>query len=181
MKLETSTIRRLRDALLRSGRRPSIVLSPAYETLARKNLLSPEERTALTRIEPVAETMYLMMAADGRVQDAERDAIRGAIRGLTGDLLQDAGVIAVMLETFEARLRESGRDARLQEIAAEIGSETSKAEAAFVLAAAVALADDNVTDEETAFIRQLAVWFRIPTGRATRLLDELEQDAPRSA
>ena len=175
MKLETSTIRRLRDALLQTGRRPSIVLSPAYETLARENLLSLEEQTALSRIEPIAETMYLMMAADGHVADAERDAIRGAIRGLTGGVLR-TGLINVMLENFEARLREGGRDSRLQEIAEQIADEPSEAEAAFVLAAAIALADDEVADEENAFINQLAEWFEISAERSARLLDELDQD-----
>lgn len=138
-------------------------------------MLSMEERTAISRIEAVAETMYLMMAADGHIADVERDAIRGAIRGLTGGVLH-TGVINVMLEGFEARLRESGRDARLHEIAEEIADEPSEAEAAFVLAAAVALADDQVADEENALINQLADWFGIPTERTTQLLDELEQD-----
>ncbi len=175
MKLENTTIRRLRDALLQTGRRPSIVLSPAFEMLARKNVLSLEERTALTRVEPVAETMYLMAASDGRIGDAERDAIRGAIRGLTGGVLH-TGVISVMLESFEERLRDNGRDARLHEIAEEIGEQPSEAEAAFVLAAAVALADDVIGDEENALLNQIAEWFRIPAERTAQLLSELEQD-----
>src|SRR5512142_2134591 len=116
MRIHTATIARLRDALLQSGRRPSLVLSPAYETLARSGLLSPEETAAVERIDPIAETMYLMMTADGSVAKAEQDALRGAIRGLTNNMIR-SGTINVMLQAFEARLKENGRDVRLQEIA----------------------------------------------------------------
>ena len=113
MKIETATIRRLRDALLQSGRRPSAVLSPAYETLARAGLLSEDESSALTRIDPMAETMFLMMTADGKITDTERDAVRGAVRGLTNNLLHD-GTIQVMLEQYERALASKGREARLR-------------------------------------------------------------------
>jgi tellurite resistance protein len=175
MKIQTVTISRLRDALLQSGRRPSMVASSAYETLTREGLLSPEEVGSVNRVEPLAETMFLMMAADGTIADAERDAVRGAIRGLTDNLLR-TGTINVMLETYEKRLAESGRDARLQEIAEEIAEDPNEAEGAFALAAAIALADDEVTDEENAFINQLAEWFGISDDRAGQILDQLEED-----
>lgn len=175
MKIQTVTIERLRDALLQSGRRPSVVLSSAYETLTREGLLSPEEAGALNRVDPLAEAMYLMMSADGKVADAERDAVRGAIRGLTDNLLR-SGTINVMLENYEKRLAEQGRDARLQEIAEEIAEEKSEAEGAFALSAAIALADDEVTEEENEFINQLAEWFGIPPERASEILDQLEDD-----
>ena len=175
MKIETATIRRLRDALLQSGRRPSTILSPAYETLTRQSLLSPQEMTALSRVDPLAETMFLMMAADGKIAEAERDAVRGAIRGMTDNLLR-SGTIKVMLENYEKRLKEQGRDARLQEIAEEIADDSHETEGAFSLAAAVALADDEVADEENAFINQLAEWFHITPERAHQILDQLEED-----
>jgi tellurite resistance protein len=175
MKIETATIRRLRDSLLQSGRRPSAVLTPAYETLTRQGLLSPEEMGALTRVDPLAETMFLMMAADARVTDTERDAVRGAIRGLTDDLLR-SGTINVMLEAYEKRLQQQGREARLREIADEIAEEPTEAEGAFSLAAAVALADDEVSDGENEFINQLAEWFGITEQRANEILDQLEDD-----
>jgi uncharacterized tellurite resistance protein B-like protein len=175
MKIETATIRRLRDSILQSGRRPSAVLTPAYETLTRQGLLSPEEMGALSRVDPLAETMFLMMAADGKVTDVERDAVRGAVRGLTDDLLR-SGTINVMLEGYERRLAEQGRDARLREIADEISEEPAEAEGAFSLAAAVALADEHVDDAENDFINQLAEWFGITEQRAEEILDQLEED-----
>ena len=175
MKIKTVTIERLRDALLQSGRRPSVVLSSAYETLTREGLLSPEEAGALNRVDPLAEAMFLMMSADGEVAEAERDAVRGAIRGLTDDLLR-SGTINVMLENYAKRLAEQGRDARLQEIASDIAEETSEAEGAFALSAAIALADDQVTDVENSFINQLAEWFAISPARSSEILDQLEED-----
>jgi tellurite resistance protein len=175
MKIETATIRRLSDALLQSGRRPSLVLSPAYETLTREGMLTAEESAALTRVDPLAETMFLMMSADGKIEDAERDAVRGAIRGLSDNLLR-SGTINVMLENYQRRLEEQGRDARLHEIAEEIAEEISEAEGAFALAAAVALADDDVAEEENQLINQLAEWFGIAAERAEQILDQLEED-----
>lgn len=152
-----------------------MVMSSAYETLTREGLLSPEEANALNRVDPLGEAMFLMMSADGKVADEERDAVRGAIRGLTDNLLR-SGTINVMLENYEKRLTEQGRDARLQEIASEIAEETGEAEGAFALSAAIALADDEVTEEENAFINQLAEWFGIAPARAGEILDQLEED-----
>lgn len=150
-------------------------MSSAYETLTREGLLSPEEANALNRVDPLGEAMFLMMSADGKVADEERDAVRGAIRGLTDNLLR-SGTINVMLENYAKRLAEQGRDARLEEIASEIAEETGEAEGAFALSAAIALADDEVTEEENAFINQLAEWFGIAPDRATEILDQLEED-----
>jgi tellurite resistance protein len=175
MKIETATIRRLRDALVQSGRRPSLVLTAAYETLARQGLLSPEESAALNRVDPLAETMFLMMSADGQISEVERDAVRGAIRGLSDNLLR-SGTINVMLENYQKRLEQQGKDERLREIADEIAEEPSEAEGAFALAAAIALADDEVAEEENALINQLAEWFGISEQRANEILDQLEED-----
>jgi tellurite resistance protein len=150
-------------------------MSSAYETLAREGLLTPEETAAVNRVEPLAEVMFLMMAADGKVTDTEKEAIKGAIRGLADDTLR-SGTIQVMLENFEKTLKLHGRDERLREIAETVSENTADAEAAFALAAAVALADDDVADEENAFINQLAEWFGISSQRASELLDALEAD-----
>lgn len=175
MKIETVTIKRLRDTLLASGRRPSIVLSPAYETLTRAGLLSQEETLALTRVDPLAETMFLMMSADGKIAEAEKDVVRGAVRGLSDNTLR-SGTINVMLENYAKRLESEGRDERLRQIADEIAEEPSETEGAFALAAAVALADDEVADEENELINQLAEWFGITEERATEILDQLDED-----
>jgi tellurite resistance protein len=175
VRIRTPTIARLRDALIQSGRRPSSVVSPAYETLARSGLLNQDEALALARVEPLAETMFLMMSADGVLRPDEQDAVRGAIRGLSGNLLH-TGTINVMLERFAIRLDDQGRDQRLKEIAAAIASEPAEAEGAFALAAAVALADDDVATQENELINELTVWFGISPKRAHEILDQLEAD-----
>ncbi len=175
MKLKTRTIARLRDALLQSGRRPSLVASSAYETLTREGLLTPEEVAALNRVEPLAETMFLMMAADGKLTTEEHDAVRGAIRGLTDNVLR-TGTINVMLDNYQGRLDSEGREERLHQIAETISEEASEAEGAFALAAAVALADDDIAEEENAFINLLAEWLGIAPDRSRELLDQLEDD-----
>jgi tellurite resistance protein len=152
-----------------------VVLSSAYETLTREGLLSLEEKTAISRVEPLAEAMFLMMSADGHVAAEEKDAVRGALRGLSGDVLR-SGTIKVMLETFAQRLETEGRDERLRQIADSICEEPSEAEGAFALAAAVALADDEVADAENTFINQLAEWFGLAPERAEQILDQLEED-----
>jgi uncharacterized tellurite resistance protein B-like protein len=175
MRIHTATIARLRDALLQSGRRPSLILSPAYETLARSGLLSPEEVAAVERVDPIAETMYLMMAADGSISEVEMDALRGAIRGLANNMIR-SGTLNVMLQSFETKLKEHGRNVRLQEIAEALSETPHEAESAFTLAAAIALADDTVHEEENLFINQLAEWFGLPATRTEQILDELDQD-----
>jgi tellurite resistance protein len=175
VKLQTKTIERLRDALLQSGRRPSVVVSSAYETLTREGMLSNEEVLALNRVDPLAETMFLMMAADGKLTSDEHDAVRGGIRGLTDNVLR-TGTINVMLENYQRRLESEGREERLHQIAETIAEEPSEAEGAFALAAAVALADDDVADEENSFINQLAQWFGLTPERAAEILDQLEED-----
>jgi tellurite resistance protein len=174
MRIETATIRRLRDALLQSGRRTD-VLSPAFETLARAGILSDNERVALARVDPMVETLFLVMAADGKVHEDERTAIRGAVRGLTGDLIHE-GTIKVMLETYERTLASEGREARLRRVGETLRNHPSDAEGAFALAAAVALADDTVDDEERSLVKQIAEWFGITDLRAQTILNQVEDD-----
>ncbi len=175
MKIETATIRRLRDALLESGRRESSVMSPAYETLARAGMLSEDERAALSRVDPMAETLFLMMAADGKVTASERDALRGAIRGLAGDALHE-GTVQVMLEQYERSLAGEGREARLHALGARLSGVPAAAEGAFALAAAVALADDEVAAEERSLVEQIREWFGITPERASVILHQLDDD-----
>lgn len=174
--IHTRTIERLRDTLRESGQRPSMVLSGAYETLARAGLLSLEEQMAIARVEPLGEIMYLMMAADGDVADVERDVLRGAIRGLTDDGVR-SGTLKVMLERFERDALAYGRDARLAELTSLLVDDRAGAEGAFVLAAAVAFADGEIRPEESDVIDTLAARLAISEERANQLLDTLEEDA----
>lgn len=175
IEIRTATLERLRDRLRESGRRPSVVLSTAYETLARAGMLAPEEQVALARVEPLAEVMFLMMSADGVVADSEREVLRGAVRSLSDDGVR-GGTIKVMLEKFQHELDEVGRDARLEEICDGLHDDRASAEGAFVLAAAIAFADGNVDDAENELINELAERLGIDDARANELLDTLQED-----
>jgi tellurite resistance protein len=175
MKIHSQTIERLRDALLTSGRRSAPVQSSAFEILARAGLLSAAEKAAVARVEPLAEVMFLVMAADAMVAESEMSAIRGAIRGMSGDLLND-GTIQVMIETFALRLRDQGPTVRLEQVATALRSDQNDAESAFCLAAALALADNSVVDSESRVLDELASVLGFSESDKNRILGLLAQD-----
>jgi len=175
MELRTKTIERLRDALLKSGRRKSAVSSSAYRILAREGLLSKEENEALERVAAVAEAMFLVIAADEQVTDTELAALRGAIRGLTGDVLSD-DIVHLMIEQFAVKLRDEGRETRLREIAAAT-LDAGEAQNTFALAAAVALADGQITDTESALVIELKSYFQLSDSEVQSILGQLDEDA----
>jgi uncharacterized tellurite resistance protein B-like protein len=175
MKIDSKTLGRLRDALLAEGRRPTLVLSPAYAQLTRDGLLTQRETDALRRVDPIAEAMYLMMAADGDATAAEVDVIRGAIRDLTDNGLRSA-TIDVMLEGYAANAAREGWEARLAIVAGGLAEETRDAETAYTLVAAVALADAEVTLEENELIDRLAELLGLTDERCCELLDEVRRE-----
>lgn len=174
MEIRTKTIERLRDALLQSGRRGGTVMSSAYRTVAREGFFTVEEKAALDRVEAVAETMFLVIAADGQVMDTEMAALRGAIRGLTGDILSD-GIVLVMVEGFALRLRDEGKDARLKAIA-EALADVTEAQNALGLAAAVAMADGQVADAESDIIIELQRAFSLSEEQVAEALGQVASD-----
>lgn len=175
MQLRTKTIERLRDALLASGKRKGAVTSSAYRTLAREGLLSDAENDALDRIGPAAEAMFLVIAADEQVTDTELAALRGAIRGLTGDILSD-DIVHILIENFAVKLRDEGRAARLEAIA-KATLDSGEALNTFALAAAVALADNQVADTESNLIVELKGYFKLSEEDVARVLGQLGDDA----
>ena len=87
MDIDTQTIRRLRDALIDSGR------------LAAPGAGAGASDASINRVAPFVETMYLVMVADGHHDEDEVSVIRGAMRTLAGDSLADAD--------FDALVRDS--------------------------------------------------------------------------
>jgi hypothetical protein len=161
--MDTQTVRRLRDALLEVGR-PGEAVRPG-PTVGRE--------ASLRRVEPFLETMYLVMMADGHVDDAEQSAIRGALRILTQDLI-DTASLDTLLQVFAARLSEQGREFRLQAIGNRICANRRDRETAVTLAAAVALADDAVTGEEGDLVASLGEWFGVSRRRCLELLAQFD-------
>lgn len=168
--LSDTTLTRLRDRLREHGQRPSIVASPAAVT---------PEALALAQFNAdfgaLCEAMYLMMSADGKVTNDEREVLKGALRTLTFDEIRGFHVEA-MLDAASRRIADQGREARLEAVMDELQGDQTRAETAFLLAAAVAFADNAIDDSENELLNQLAEGLGIDEERANALLDEAEAD-----
>ena len=164
--LSNSTLARLRDQLLESGRRPSAVATSAAEA---------EGQRLHADYAPLCEAMYLMMAADGEVSGDEREVLRGALRNLSSSALRSADIDA-LLALAAGNVAAEGRAARLDAVAAELAEDRGRAEVAFVLAAAIAFADNAIADNENETLSSLAEALGIDEERAEALLDQVEQD-----
>lgn len=168
--LSSSTIGRLRDQLRQRGQRPSVLLPSAN--------LPPDALELLqisTEYGPLCEAMYLMMSADGMVSNEERDVLKGALRNLSDDTIRGVHVEA-MLDQATRMVGEHGRESRLRAVAAALHEDPARAEVAFVLAAAIAFADNAIADEENETLNLLAEGLGIDEARANELLDAVEKD-----
>jgi tellurite resistance protein len=169
--LSTSTVARLRDQLRTRGQRPSIVLGDLSK-------LTPDaaELAAVTvEFGPICEAMYLMMSADGKISDDEREVLRGALRNLSEDSVRSAHIEA-MLDQSAKDVAEQGREARMREVISQLHDDPARSEVAFVLAAAIAFADNAIADEENDALNLFAEGLGIDDSRANELLDSVEAD-----
>ncbi len=173
MEIRTSTILRLRDALLKSGSRKSAITTSAYATLVKRELFTKEETDAIARVAPFAESMFLVIAADEQVTDTELTALRGAVRGLTGDVLSDE-ILIMLMEKYAQLLRQDGLSKRLSTIAAALDKD--EAPHALALSAAVALADDQLVEAEDSVIQNMRRTYGLDEEQIETVLDELALD-----
>lgn len=173
--LSNSTLARLRDQLRARGQRPSRV-APSPDA-------SPEDlerAAAFAEYGLLCEAMYLMMTADGAISGDEREVLKGALRNLSSDEIRGAHIDA-MLEEAGANAEASGREARLAEVSQVLKEDPARAEVAFVLASALAFADNAIADQENEMLNALAEGLGIDEGRANALLDAVEQDLKANA
>ena len=172
LKLENKTIARLRDRLKERGERPSLFATDLQVVAVGGDV--PAD--VLLRFDALCEAMYLMAAADGKMTEDEEDTLRGAIRELS-----EGGVRSVhirsMIEGAQGRLAKDGLDARIAAVAGKLQNDEASADAAFVLAAAVAFADDEIADAENEVLNKLADALGMDEERAERLLDELQAES----
>ncbi|MEO8876455.1 MAG: TerB family tellurite resistance protein [Polyangiaceae bacterium] len=167
--LSTSTLSRLRDQLRERGQRPSIV-SPPNST--------PESIEAMNisnEYGPLCEAMYLMMSADNEVSDAEREVLKGALRNLSGDALRTAHIDVLLADAIQ-QIADEGREKRMAEVVRALKGDAGRAEVAFVLAAAIAFADNAIADEENETLNTFAEGLGISDDRAEALLDSVDAD-----
>ena len=167
--LSNSTIQRLRDQLQSKGQRPSIVAEPGASAD------SAELVQILAEYGALCEAMYLMMSADGKITNDEREVLKGALRNLSNDGIRGHHIEA-MLDEAGKHAAEQGRDKRLDEVVAALKDDPARAEVAFVLAAAIAFADNAIADEENDTLNAMAEGLGIDEARANQLLDDVEQD-----
>ena len=168
--LSNSTIARLRDQLRTRGQRPSVALG--------ETKLTPEaaEQAAVgAEYGPICEAMYIMMSADGKISDDEREVLKGALRNLSGDTVRGVHIES-MLDQAGKNVAARGRDERLREVIAMLHEDPARAEVAFVLAAAIAFADNAIADEENETLNAFAEGLGIDEARANELLDSVEAD-----
>jgi len=173
IQLQPKTLQRIRDQLLADGQAPSIGFRPGMENKPVDPFDTDDEARA--RFEALVEAMYLMMTADDDIGTEEKEVLRGAVRDLTANAVRSAH-IEKLLERFGESRKNEGWEKRLAAISGVLKGEKVLGEAAFVLAAAVAFADEDIKDEENELINQIAEALGIESERADELLGELEAD-----
>ena len=162
--IDTAAIRRMRDYFLNAE-----ITDGEQQVHLSENELS----AVMRRAEPFAETMYLVMMADGDAGDDERRALTGAFHVLTQGAANEE-IVAGLLSEFEQRERQQGVQGRLQQLGAHLSANAEDRETAFALGAVVALADHTVDVRESAVIQSLAEFYGVSSRRVGALLNDLD-------
>ena len=172
VRLTQQTLERLRDRLRARGERASVVLPSAGTSV---ELMDAYQ--IVSEYGPLVEAMFLVMLADGRVKNVERDVLRGALRVLSNDRVRSTHMES-MLDVAARNVAEQGLEARLAEVIERLRHDTAKAETCYVLANAVAAADHVVVAEEEAILTKLAEGLGIEEARANQLVLDLSSTSP---
>jgi tellurite resistance protein len=168
--LTESALSKLRDRLVAKGERQSVVFTAvAADAGVSEAMHIVEEYGAL------CEAMYLVMVADGKVANAERAVLRGALRVLSRDLVRSRHIES-MIDMAAQKLAKQGIEKRLERVIEKLRDDEGKAEVTYVLAAAVAAADNKVTVEEQDMLARLGDALGIDEKRANELLSEMGED-----
>jgi hypothetical protein len=165
MRLSRQRLEQLRDNLKKRGQRPSMVIP-----INRPDLI--EAMDVVEQYGAICEALYLVMAADRRVLNVEREVIRGALDVLSSGRVRTAHMEA-MIDAAARRAAEEGEEQRLAKVIEVLAADSARAETTFILAAGVAAADDRVTPEEQRMLERLAAGFNISEERANAWLEEL--------
>ncbi len=171
IQLKPKTLQRIRDHLLEVGAPPSVHFMRATA----EDDPFQGDADARKRFEALFEAMYLMVVVDGEVADAEREVLRGAVRGLTDGAVRTVHIQKLFEHCDE--LAKEGIDKRLAAIAPVLKEDRALADAAFSLASAIAFADEEIKDEENELINSLADALELDANQADELLNQLEVDS----
>jgi len=167
VRLSKETLEHLRDELRKRGQRPSIAQGPRTSA----DLI--EAMQIVEEYGPICEAMYLMMSADHRVVNSEREVLRGALDVLSGGAVRTMHMEA-MLDAAARRCATEGRDVRLNKVLELLRDDTARAETTVVLAAAIAAADARIVPEESAILDSMFKGLGIDTKRANELLESID-------
>lgn len=163
----------LRERLEALGQRPSMQFPSASPAVI-------EAMGVVEKYGPMCEAMYLIMAADGRVLNVEREVLRGALDVLSGGDVRTAHMEA-MLDAAARASALQGTERRLSAVLESLAGDPVKAELTALLCAAVALADGQVPAAEEAMYERLAAGLGLGEHRATELLNDLERQLTQPA
>lgn len=169
VRLTKPTLEHLRDQLRKRGQRPSIVTGPKTSADVIEAMQIVEEYG------PICEAMYLMMSADHRVVNSEREVLRGALDVLSSGAVRTIHIEA-MLDAAARRVAKEGREARLKKVLEQLKDDAARAEATVVLAAAIAAADARIVPEESAVLDTMFKGLGIDTKRANELLESIADE-----
>ena len=169
MRLDSARLVELRDQLRMRGSRASISPGSLPES-GPSGLPSAAVRAIVLRVSPICEVLYLLSVADGREDTSELELLRGAVRALTDGALPTHEIDG-MLAFYAAQLRERTRAERLEQVAALLSADRNDAEAAYMLAAAMVIADGEQESAEHAMLSELRDMLGIAQARARDLLD----------
>ncbi len=172
-RLSKEALEHLRDNLRKRGQRASIVTGPKTSA----DLI--EAMQIVEEYGPICEAMYLMMAADAKVVNSEREVLKGALDVLSGGRVRTMHIEA-MIDSASRRVATEGADKRLAKVIEQLRDDPARAEATVVLAAAIAAADSRIVAEEHAVLDTLFRGLGIDPKQANALLAELDTDATES-
>ena len=163
MNIDTDAIRRLRDQLLDHYDSPGTVDAGQVAAL--------QQEALIRRVDPFAETMYLVMIADGTPADSERKALIAAIDILTNGALGSVAIES-MLDRFENNVT-GGAEARFAQLGARICADRDDRETAFSLGAVIALADEDIDVRENQALKWVRQYFGLSERQAAEILGSI--------
>lgn len=171
--LTDAALSRLRDRLVAKGERQSVVFPM---TAGSKNSASVGEAMhVVEEYGAMCEAMYLVMVADKKVANSERAVLRGALRILSRDVVRSSHIES-MVDIAAQKLAKEGIERRLERVIEKLKADPGKAEVTYILAAAIAAADNKVTNEEQAMLARLGEALGIDERRANELVAEMGED-----
>lgn len=165
-RLPSAKLEDLRDRLRDRGRGHKSMLLPST---------APSVIEAVEFVEEYADicqVAYLMMVADRRVLNVEREVLRGALDIVSGGRVRTAHMDA-MLDASARHVAKHGKESLLTRAVESLRVDPVKAETTVVIAAVVAVADEDLKPEEEELLAHLARDLAIDESHATRLLEEL--------